>query len=82
MRELESEDLKELSASPEDDRGLARYLENRVEYGLGRMLADIAIEPRDPFKPDARRKVKKEFAVIIWTAIALIGWFAWFNLIQ
>lgn len=79
---MESKDLKELSAGPEDDRSLARYLENRVECRLGRMLADVAIEPRDPFKLDARRKVKKEFAVIIWTAIALIGWFAWFNLIR
>jgi hypothetical protein len=66
----------------QEERGLADYLEARPECGLGRMLANLALQPRHPFKPNARRVARKGFVFIALTVVALLGWFAWFNLIR
>jgi len=62
--------------------GLVGYLDRRPEIGLWRMLANCALEPRPIFKPEERRRVRKGFAVLAFTALALAAWFAWFNLIR
>jgi hypothetical protein len=66
----------------QEERGLADYFEARPECGFGCMLANLALEPRSPFKPRARRVARKGFVIIALTVVALLGWFAWFNLIR
>lgn len=63
------------------ERSLADYLEARAECGLGRMLANLALAPPDPFKPKARRRAKKGFVIIVFTVVAFVAWLVWFNLI-
>ncbi|MGH9396167.1 MAG: hypothetical protein ACRD18_04880 [Terriglobia bacterium] len=65
-----------------ETRDLAGYLDARMECGLGRMLANLALEPRNPFKPKARRKAKKGFVMNGIFLVAFIAWFVWFNLIR
>ena len=64
------------------ERSLADYLEARPECGLGRMLANLALEPPDPFKPKAWRRAKKGFIIIVFTIAAFVAWFGWFNLLR
>lgn len=66
----------------EHERSLADYLEARPECGLCRMLANLALELRDPFKPKARRRAKKGFVITVLTLAAFGTWFVWFNLIR
>lgn len=66
-----------------ESRGnLAAYLQLRPELGLGRMMANLALELQDPFKPNVRRKARKGFVVTVLFTTALIAWFAWFNLVR
>lgn len=69
-------------AAKGETRDLAGYLDARIECGLGRMLANLALEPRDPFKPKERRRAKKGFVITAFFLMAFIAWFAWFNLIR
>ncbi|HTV56639.1 MAG TPA: hypothetical protein VMI06_17210 [Terriglobia bacterium] len=64
------------------DPGLVRYLEGRTEIGFWRLVVNLACEPRSIFKPNERRKVRKPFAVFIFTVFGLAAWFAWFNFIR
>lgn len=63
-------------------RGLTLYLEARSEVGFGRMLADLVLEPPDPFKPKERRTARKGFVITAVFLFALIAWFAWFNFVR
>lgn len=61
---------------------LVDYLDARRECGLGRMLTNLVLAPPDPFKPKARRGAKKGFVIIVFTVVAFVAWFVWFNLIH
>lgn len=61
---------------------LAAYLHARPEVGSRWMLANLALEPPDPFKPNERRKARKGFVVTVFFSTALIAWFVWFNLVR
>ncbi len=61
---------------------LAEYLDTRPELGLRRMLANLALEPRDPFKPEGRRTFRKGFIMAAFFLTAFVAWFAWFNLVR
>lgn len=77
-REIESVDAE---SGERKFRNLADYLDARPELGVGKMLANLALEPRDPLKPKARRPFRKGFVMAVFFLTALAGWFAWFNLI-
>ncbi|HEV2416443.1 MAG TPA: hypothetical protein VGX94_01430 [Terriglobia bacterium] len=81
MWRAEDQEVREETDLP-PSRGLADYLEARRECGLGRMLANLVLEPPDPFKPKDRRKAKKGFVITLLTLVALTAWFSWFNLIR
>jgi hypothetical protein len=61
---------------------LADYLDGRPEIGFYRMLVNLALEPREPFKPDGRRTARKGFVVALVFAAAFVAWFVWFNVIR
>ncbi|MGH9353655.1 MAG: hypothetical protein ACRD2G_16085 [Terriglobia bacterium] len=65
-----------------ETRDLAGYLDARGEVGLGRMLTNLALGPRNPFKPKERRRAKKGFVMTAIFLVAFIAWFAWFNVIR
>jgi len=58
------------------------YVVQREEIGLLRTLADMAHEPRDPFKPWERRRWKKGFLLAALTTGAWLAWFAWFSFLS
>lgn len=64
------------------ERSLIRYLDARSEIGLTKMVADLALDPQDPFKPDARRTVRKGFVIAVLFSGAFAAWFLWFNVIR
>lgn len=61
---------------------LVGYFDRRPEVGFWRMLANLALEPRNIFKPKERRKIRKGFAIAAFTVVGFVAWFAWFNLIR
>jgi hypothetical protein len=62
-------------------RGLfVKYFESRPDIGFGKMLLDIALEPRSPFKPWEPRKVKKGFVVVVLFLLVACAWFGYFSL--
>jgi hypothetical protein len=58
------------------------YVETRPEIGLTWMLLNLALEPQDPFKPDARRNFRKGFVLATVFSAAFIAWLLWFNVIR
>jgi hypothetical protein len=72
----------EQGQAAEPFRNLADYLDARLELGLGNMLMNLALEPRDAFKPKQRRRAKKGFVIAVFFFMAFAAWFAWFNVIR
>ena len=57
-----------------------RYFKSRPDIGFGKLLLDIALEPRNPFKPWEPRKVKKGFAAAVLFLLITCAWFGYFSL--
>ena len=61
-------------------RGLfVRYFKSRPDIGFGKLLLDIALEPRSPFKPWEPRRVKKGFVVAVLFILVACAWFGYFS---
>ncbi len=81
--ELESGGLeREEQAANVGESSLIRYLNARSGIGLTKMVADLALEPQGPFKPDAPRTFRKGFVIAVLFSAAFAAWFVWFNLIR
>jgi hypothetical protein len=82
------EDRKDTGFEPQHGSGdcadlsFTDYLNTRPEIGLTRMLLNLALEPANPFKPDARRNFRKGFVLFTVFSAAFIAWFVWFNVIR
>ena len=64
-----------------DSYGLfAEYFRLRPDIGFGKMLLDLALHPRDPFKPWEPRKVKKGFITAALLLLFALAWFSYFSL--
>lgn len=66
--------------TPEETRAwFAGRMNERPDYGLGKVILDLLFHPRSPFRPRERRKFRRAF---LW-AVAWIGaavcLFAFFN---
>jgi len=62
-------------------RGLyGKYFNSRPDIGFGKLLLDIAFNPRNPFKPWEPRKVKKGFVVAVLFLLVACAWFLYFSL--
>jgi hypothetical protein len=61
---------------------LVEYFKFRPDIGFGRMLLDVALVPRNPFKPWERRKPKKGFVAATLFLLAALAWFVYFSLAQ
>jgi len=58
----------------------AKYFESRPDVGFRKMLLDIALNPRSPFKPWEPRKMKKGFAAAVLLLLFACVWFGYFSL--
>ncbi len=56
------------------------YFKSRPDIGFGKLLLDIALEPRNPFKPWEPRKVKKGFAAVVLFLLIACLWFGYFSM--
>ena len=85
MKNAKSEGVgteREQQATNSAELNLAAYLDARPEIGFTKMLLDLALEPQEPFKADARRPFRKSFVIAVVFCSILVGWFVWFNLIR
>lgn len=83
MTNEKSDDLEceQMPANPTEMR-LAGYLAQRPDIGFIKMLANVAFELQDPFKPDAQRTFRKSFIIAVLFSALFAGWFVWFNVIR
>ena len=66
-----------------DSYGLfAEYFRLRPDVGFDKMLLDVALHPRDPFKPWEPRKVKKGFIATALLLLIALAWYSYFSLPQ
>jgi hypothetical protein len=56
------------------------YFRSRSDIGFLKMLLDLALEPRNPFKPWEPRKAKKGFVVAMLFLLIVCAWFGYFSL--
>ena len=67
--------------TPEEVHGwLEGYFKGRPDLGLSKVWTNWALEPQNPFAPEARRKPRAGFVLAAILFAATLGWFAWFNL--
>ena len=58
------------------------YFRLRPDVGFGKMLLDVALHPRDLFKPWEPRRVKKGFIATALLLLLAVAWFSYFSLPQ
>jgi len=68
--------------STECHKAFAAYFRSRPDIGFIKMLLDVALEARDPFKPWEHRRWKKGFVGVLLFVLAALAWFGYFSLSQ
>jgi hypothetical protein len=58
------------------------HFKSRPDVGFIKLLLDLTHDPRDPFKPWERRRLKKGFLAVVLFVVAAIAWFGYFSLRQ
>jgi len=56
------------------------YFNRRSDLGLSNFMLNLALQPRNPFAPEARRKARAGLVVTAILFAAALAWFACFNL--
>jgi hypothetical protein len=70
-------------AQPQNSRKLiARYFESRSDIGFKKLLLDVALEARDPFKSWEPRKLKKGFLAAVLVVLLAAAWFGYWNILN
>ena len=70
-------------AQPQNSRKLiARYFESRSDIGFKKLLLDVALEARDPFKSWEPRKLKKGFLAAVLVLLLAAAWFGFWNILN
>lgn len=69
--------------SPEQARAWAEeHLRSQPELGLCKAMANVILEPRNPFNPRARRWPKKDFMLLASLLAAAVSAFVCFNFLR
>ena len=72
-----------IEAQPQNSRKLiARYFESRSDIGFKKLLLDVALEARDPFKSWEPRKLKKGFVAAVLVLLLAAAWFGFWNILN
>ncbi len=78
-REVESE---KYSYPTNSHKLFGNYFKSRPDVGFLKLLLDLTLDPRDPFKPWEQRKLRKGFLAVVLFVVAAIAWFGYFSLPQ
>lgn len=82
-RKLEDVGLEpEQRAATSAQLDLAAYFDSRPEIGFAKMFFNLALEPQNPFKRDARRIFRKGFVIAAVFSALFAAWCVWFNVIR
>ncbi len=72
-----------IEAQPQNSRKLIdRYFKSRPDIGIGKLLLDVALEARDPFKSWEPRKWKKGFVAAVLVVLLAVAWFVYWNILN
>ena len=78
---METKAESAIKAQPQGSRKLiVEYFKTRPDFGFGKLLLDVALEARDPFKPWEPRKVKKGFLAVMLVVLLAAAWFGYWNI--
>jgi hypothetical protein len=80
---METQAGSAIEAQPHGPRKLiARYFKSRPDIGFGKLLLDVAVEARDPFKSWEPRKLKKGFLATVLVILLAASWFGYWNILN
>lgn len=68
--------------SGETDVWFKEYFRRRRDIGFWKAVADIALEPPNPFKREARRLPRPGFLFAASLFVCAGGWFLYFNFVR
>lgn len=58
---------------------LKDYFQRRRDIGVGKAIANLVLNPRNPFEPEARRLPRPGFLFSACLFIFAVVWFLYFN---
>jgi hypothetical protein len=58
---------------------LKGYFRQRPDIGLGKAIVNLALNPRNPFEPEAWRMPRRGFLFVAVPFALAAGWFLYFN---
>ena len=80
---METKAESAIEAQPQNSRKLIdRYFKSRPDIGIGKLLLDMALEARDPFKSWEPRKWKKGFVAAVLVVLLAVAWFVYWNILN
>ena len=68
--------------SQESRKLIVEYFKSRPDFGFGKLLLDVALEARDPFKSWEPRKLKKGFVAAVLVVLLAAAWFGYWNILN
>ena len=72
-----------IEAQPQNSRKLiVEYFKSRPDIGFKKLLLDLALEARDPFKSWEPRKLKKGFLAAMLVLLLAAAWFGFWNILN
>ena len=72
-----------IDAQPQNSRKLiVEYFKSRPDIGFKKLLLDLALEARDPFKSWEPRKLKKGFLAAMLVLLLAAAWFGFWNILN
>ena len=68
--------------SQESRKLIVEYFKSRPDIGFRKLLLDVALEARDPFKSWEPRKWKKGFLAAVLVVLLAAAWFGYWNILN
>ena len=68
--------------SPNSRKLIVEYFKSRPDIGFKKLLLDVALEARDPFKSWEPRKLKKGFLAAMLVLLLAAAWFGFWNILN
>jgi hypothetical protein len=80
---METQAKTAIEAQPQNSRKLiVDYFISRPDFGFGKLMLDVALEARDPFKSWEPRKLKKGFLAAVLVLLLAAAWFGYWNILN
>ena len=80
---METQAESAIEAQSQESRKLiVEYFKSRPDFGFGKLLLDVALEARDPFKSWEPRKWKKGFLAAVLVVLLAAAWFGYWNILN